>query len=99
MRDSKWQERLAYRIANRWRYWEPWCYRADKLMVSTKKLVHVTRVTMCLGMMLPWTTIVNNKLDDPLAPEKDFRFNLNAAVERRRQAKEKQRANSSRTSL
>ena len=106
MPSSKWEARLAQRIAHRWLYWEPWCLRAIREVpcITPRSVLmeycgfHLARIQVCLRQGLPWTTITKYKLDDPFTAEKDFQFQVNAAVERRRQKKERH-AHSSRTSL
>jgi hypothetical protein len=92
-KDAAYAARLQRKIAHRWLFWQPWAYRrtvADGIHSSTNyRNIHFYRIHQSLYHQLPWSTIVRSKLDDPLVPQKDFQFNLNAAVERRRQARER----------
>jgi hypothetical protein len=105
-RDAAYAARLERRIAHRWLFWEPWVVRwwrqrfseETEGMFGLYKERYMDRLTQCTMLGLPWTTIVKYKLDDPLADQGTYVFNLNAAVERRRQKKERH-AHSSRNRL
>jgi len=87
MRDSIIEARLAQRIAHRWLYWEPFIVRRYGTAYRHLKERHGLLIEDCLRRGLPWTTIVNNKLDEPDIAISTFEFNRNSALEIRRQKK------------